>query len=343
MGWKFIPAQESFHEFRGHWDRINGTAFNHILLDSAFVAPLLENFGNERILLGVYEEKNVIAGLTLLSSEKFGFWQTFQPAQAPIGLVVVHPKVKSHDWLTELIHELPGIGLGFSCTQLDPDFLPFQLPEKPYLAERLDYIQTARIRLAGNFEDYWGLRPKVIVKNLDKRKRRLDREGAECRIVSETEPGKIKQAVKDFGDLEQTGWKGKGGTAVGIHNAQGSFYVAILENFCANGEGGVYKWLINDEVVACNLCVQRNGTLIILKTAYAEDKKAYSPGLFMHKEMLQLLFSESNIHTVEFYGKVLDWHRNFSDEFRQMYHLTSYRNPMVRMVRAALRTISGRG
>ncbi len=329
MTWKFFAAKQKFQAYRDCWDQVNKLTHNHILLDSSIVAPLLENFGDTNPLLGVYEEEQEILGFALIVFNKFGFWQTFQPAQAPLGFIIVRPGIHSSIFLSQLLEGLPGYALGFSCSQLDPEFLPFPIPQDSCLSERLEYIQTARITVKGSFEEYWGARPKEIVKNLDKRQRRMDREGLESRMVCQDTSEEMRQCVKEFGDLEAAGWKGKAGTAVKVDNAQGKFYVAALEELCSRGEGAVYKWLLNDEVVASNLCVKRNGTLIILKTAYSDEKKAYSPGLFLHKELLKMVFKEQEITTIEFYGKVLDWHRNFSDEFRQMFHLTSYRSKWV--------------
>jgi len=342
MGWKLYPAAHTFQEYRDSWDRLNKATHNHILLDSSFVVPLIENFGTTDVQLGVYDEQNHVVGLVLMVPGKFGFWQTFQPAQAPIGLLVVGRQIQPHDFVKELIKSLPGFALGFSFSQLDPEFLPFAMTNEGFFGDQLAYIQTARIHIVGTFEDYWAARPKEIIRNLDKRKRRLEREGVNARLISEAAPSQMRTCVKEFGDLENTGWKGREGTAVSIDNAQGAFYISMMERLCSRGEGIVYKWLLDDQVVASNLCVRRGGMLVILKTAYSDEKKAYSPGLFLHKEMLNLIFQEETVKVIEFYGKVLDWHRNFSEDFRQMFHVTCYRHPLVRMGRGGAKRFLGR-
>jgi hypothetical protein len=339
MGWNFFPASQCFAEYKEPWDRLNLLTHNHILLDSSFVGLLVEYFGHETLWLGVHENGQGISGLVLVAPSRSGFWQTFQPAQAPMGLLVSSPSASPQIFVKDLLRSLPGFGLGMSFSQLDPAFLPFVMSQLEKSTEVLNYIQTARINILGTFEEYWNARPSEIKKNLDKRKRRLEREGLRYRMVSAGSPDAIHDCVKEFGELEQSGWKGREGTAVSIGNGQGRFYQAVLETLCQRGEGVVYKWLINDEVVASNLCARRQGMLVILKTAYSDDKKAYSPGLFLQKELLQFIFQERTITTVEFYGKVLDWHRNFSDDFRQMFHLTCYRNDFVRIGRMAMKSI----
>jgi hypothetical protein len=122
MSWSFKLASEAFPHYREMWDDLNRAHGNHLLLDSMnsiphsllrgylmrtvnygsveypvacggdlllFLEPLLRHFGNSpRTLLGVCNEKKN-PGLVLIEKTKLGFWQTFQPSQAPIALIVL--------------------------------------------------------------------------------------------------------------------------------------------------------------------------------------------------------------------------------------------------------------
>src|SRR5262245_58085387 len=88
MAWRFHNALHAFPTFAKDWDRINQQYGNHILLDSGFVEPLLHNFGSEKILLAVRENAQE-PGMALIEPERAGFWRTFQPGQAPLGIIVL--------------------------------------------------------------------------------------------------------------------------------------------------------------------------------------------------------------------------------------------------------------
>jgi hypothetical protein len=58
----------------------------------------------------------------------------------------------------------------------------------------------------------------------------------------------------------------------------------------------------------------------------------------MRDESFRLLFSRPGLRTVEFYGKVMPWHRQWTDEVRTMYHINHYRWPLLRQLHAMRRT-----
>ncbi len=135
--------------------------------------------------------------------------------------------------------------------------------------------------------------------------------------------------MDDFGRLESAGWKGGEGSAVHPENAQGRFYRGFFERLSASGEATVYRYFFGDRLVASDLCVHRNGTLIVLKTAFDETEKTFSPSLLMKEQVFERLFGSGEVRCIEFYGKVMEWHRRWTDEMRTMYHVNYYRWPWI--------------
>ena len=86
MTWTLLKARESFPHYSKQWDELNAIQGSPILLDSAFVAPLVRAFASENTLLAISGDKNQPT-MALLNPNRMGFWQTFQPGQAPLGLV----------------------------------------------------------------------------------------------------------------------------------------------------------------------------------------------------------------------------------------------------------------
>lgn len=325
MTWCFLPAQEFFPHYRDDWDRINRENSNHILLDSNFIGPLLRNFGSQKILLAVYQ--NETTAMALINPAKPGFWETFQPGQAPLGAIVVGANCQNPVvCIQELLYALPGFAVGFSVTQQDPDFTSFRNLNGTPAVETLDYIQTPRLTINGTYEEYWKQRSKNLIHNLSRQRRRLKEDGRVLELITDRNPEAVAKGVFEYGLLESNGWKGKEGSAVAANNIQGSFYREMLESFCSRGEAVIYRLSLNGRTVASDFCLQRNGTLVILKTAYDESLQAFSLGLLLHQEIFRTLFNEGTIRIIEFYGPVRDWHRKWTAEIRTMYHINFYRS-----------------
>jgi len=336
MNWRFQPSTESFEQLRCTWDDLNRAGSNHILLDSGFVSALLKYFGKGHVKLGIDDDPHS-AGMALLTQPRPGFWETFQPSQAPIGLLVFREPDRSLEKLQRLMRKLPGFALELSILQQDLSYSSVPLEQSRPGIERLDYIQTASIPLTGTFEEYWKERGTKVRNNLSRRRRRMTEQGHVTRLVAVRAAHEVKDAIAAYGRLESNGWKGANGTALGEENAQGRFYCEVFEHFCARGEGVIYQFLVDDRVAASDLCLQRNGMFIVLKTAYDETLQEYSPALLMHEEILSGLYAEGNVRVVEFYGRVMDWHTRFTRDIRSLYHINCLRYPWLSSLKKIVR------
>ncbi len=340
MGWVFQSAYESFHENREIWDGLNKTHGNHILLDSMFVEPLIRHFGSRDTLLALSNDpKN--PGMVLMDRGKKGFWQTFQPPQEPLGLILLGSRDGVTEQMHELIRSLPGHALGFSALQQDPDYTVFKDLNLCKKVEILEYIKTARLTCTGTFEDYWKKRGKDLVDNIARRRRRLERQGVQFELVIDYDENQMIECIQEYGKLEGFGWKAARGSAVTDDNRQGIFYREILEHFCRQGEGVFYRLLFDKKTVASQFGLKRGGTLVLLKMAYNEDMREHSPGFLLQERIFHSLFSKKEINTVEFYGRVRDgWTTKWTDEIRTMYHVNFYRWGWIAGTRRFLKSSS---
>jgi hypothetical protein len=296
-------------------------------LQNAFVALLLDAFGTGREHLAICSEQGRAVALALVANRGRGVWETFQPSQLPLGAWVMRPDVAWHHVLASLARTLPGIALGVGITQQDPMLLG--RPQSNGTLQTLDYVQTAWIDVAGTFDAYWSGRGKNLRQNMRKQRQKLAEEGIDTRLDVLTDPADVASAVRDYGRLESAGWKSEGGTAIAADNAQGRFYTAMLEDFCRRGAGRIYRYSFGGRPVAMDLCIEGNGTLVILKTTYDEDQRRFSPASLLHQDAFQGVFAEGRIRRIEFYGKVMEWHTRWTDNARTLYHANYYRWPWL--------------
>jgi len=334
MSWTVVPARE-FARHADAWNRLHAQGPASSLLAFDFVAPLVEQFGRPDDLLAIETKGAAVRAMAIVRPTRRGAWATFQPAQAPLGLWLQQPGLDTEALARSLLGALPGFPLIFALTQMDPMLMPRPL-DGPCV-RTLDYIYTARVTLSGSFDDYWLARGKNLRGNLKKQRSRLEREGVATRLQVDRAPEAMAQAVVDYGRLESSGWKADKGTAVHAGNAQGRYYRAMLEALASRNAASVYRYYFGEQLVAMDLCVEDDESIVVLKTSYDESVPGnLSPTLLMREEACRRLFDEGRFARLEFYGRVMEWHLRWTDEVRTMYHVNYYRWPGLRRLHALL-------
>ncbi|WP_082219599.1 GNAT family N-acetyltransferase [Massilia sp. NR 4-1] len=332
MSWTLYPATQ-FAAHAARWAECNRRSTASPLLEPDFVHPLLREFGNGDEQLAWYERQGELLAMGIVARRRRGVWETFQPSQAPVSLWMHAPGLNLSTLLAELTRKLPGMPLMLGLTQRDPQLEPRPAPGG--CLRTVDYIDTARITLAGSFEDYWNARGKNLRNNLKKQRSKLQKEGVVTRMQISRAPQEMAAAVADYGRLESAGWKAQLGTAIHPENAQGRFYTAMLEGFARRGAAAVYRYWFDNQLVAMDLCIEGDGCMIVLKTTYDETvPSSLSPTMLMREECCQQLFAEQRFERLEFYGKVMEWHTRWTDEIRTMYHVNHYRWPVLLQLHA---------
>ncbi|MBY0578906.1 MAG: GNAT family N-acetyltransferase [Burkholderiales bacterium] len=322
MKWTFYPVH-AFEQHAAAWDALNARGFNSPLLSSCFVLSCLHAFKSGRERIAILGELDCPDVMCILVQQSRLAWDTFQPSQAPMGFWLMRPDMNLDAALAGLIHALPGFPLAVGITQIDP--LAIARPRNFARMLTFKYIDTMHIELDVDYDAYWQARGKNLRQNMRTVRNRLEKNGLAYRFRVLTDPGEVDFAVENFARMESSGWKGGEGTAVQFDGVQGRFYVNLLQTFCRLGAGCVYYLTFNDVVVAMDLCLHRDGTVIVLKTTYDERYGEYSPAMLLHQEILRMLMQSEDFHRFEFYGKARDWQLRLTEASRTMYHLNSYR------------------
>lgn len=332
MTWTVVPASR-FAQFAPAWHRLQQAGLGAPMLSVDFVVPLLAEFGTGKELLAMYRSDGQIVAMMLLTPLSHWSWSTFQPAQAPLGIWLARPGLDVPALLGELLAALPGWPLQLALTQCDP--MLFERPPDGGRVRCLDYVQTSRIVLSGSFDDFWAQRGKNLRANLKKQRGRLQKDGVVPRLEICRAAEQVGAAMADYGRLERTGWKGDAGTAVDTDNAQGRFYRHMLETFCRTGHATIYRYWFGTQVVAMDLCIEDRDCIVILKTSYEQGvAHGLSPSLLMREQACEQLFAAGTYQRIEFYGKVMEWHRRWTDDARTLYHVNYYRWPWLNALHA---------
>lgn len=340
MNWTLLPiSQWAAHAAR--WDALQARSLDLPFLESAFLEPLLAEFGRGDEWLAYAQDGGAgpdapWQAAALLQRDGLGRWSSFQPSQLPLGPVLLAPGQALEPAFQDLLRQLPGLGLTLGLTQLDSALLP--RPADGARCRGQHYIATAWVDLQGDFDSYWEARGKNLRQNTRKQLKKVEAQGYAVQMDCLTEPGQMAQALAHYGRLEAAGWKAGEGTAIAPDNDQGRFYLAMLQRFAALGRARVYQYRFNDDVVAMDLCIESGSALVILKTAYDPAHHAVSPSTLMRQQQFQALFQQpGTLRRIEFYGRVMEWHTRWTEQQRELYHLSLYRWAALRQLHERLR------
>jgi CelD/BcsL family acetyltransferase involved in cellulose biosynthesis len=335
--WKNLPALALTQDtdLKNNWDRLNADHGNLPFLSSEALVLALQIFGHgtERLLVG-QSNGHCQAMLLLVNIGKLR-WEIFQPSQLPLGAWVAEPDLLIENIASSLLRDAAlGLCLSLSITQIDPLFTP--RGEDTASNRHDDYIDTAWVEIIGSFDDYWAARGKNLRQNMRKQRNKLQAESVVVEMRVWRDAADMPGTIARYGELEGRSWKAQEGTAIRPDNDQGRFYTALFQSAAKKGEAVVYEYLFDGKTVAINLCLRRASTLVILKTTYDESIKAYSPAFLLNEELTQALFAEQKIRRLEYYGRVMEWHTRWTDNRRTVYHLTSFRNGLVKKLAQAV-------
>jgi len=326
FAWQLFSAS-ALADYRDAWRNLNKRTLASPILDPDFIEPLLQNFGRGNERLAVYGDPQQPQAMGVIAPRRLGVWETFQPHQAPVAPWVMEPTLDLEQLLATLMRGLPGITLLMGLTQQDPLLVP-----RPPTSERLrtlDYIQTVRVPVDGDFDRYWSRRGKNLRHNLKRQHNRIAKEGVAAEFDVLDVPKDVVEAVTDYGRLESAGWKSDAGTAVSPNNRQGRFYREVLDRFAQHGQAIVFRYRLNGQVAAMDLCIVQSGVLVILKTAYDESHAPFSPASLMREQAFRWIFRRGDIQSIEFYGRLMEWHTKWADDVRTLHHVNLYRWPLL--------------
>lgn len=332
MPWQVLKS-DRFSEHAAAWDALQRASSDTPFLESTFLEPLLEVFGGGDERLALCHEDGQLRAAALLRPLGKGRWETFQPSQLPLGPWIAARPDDAGQRLTGLLRALPGFPLTLGLTQLDPKLTT--RPEGTGTVATMDYVSTSWVDIDGSFDAYWDGRGKNLRQNTRKQRNKLQTENTETTLECVTDPDEVPAAIADYALLEGAGWKADTGTAILPDNAQGRFYIRMLQRFCALGRGRLYRYRFGDKVVAMDLCIDSGETVVILKTAYDESYRQVSPSTLMRQDQFRAWWDEGRYRRIEFYGKTLEWHTRWTEHSRVLYHATGYRWAWLARVQAA--------
>ena len=262
--------------------------------------------------------------LCLLQRQRGGQWASFLPSQAQVGPSLLPPRTD----LTSLLHHLPGRGLQLDLLCIDPRCTP-DVAGPDDRVTRSSHALTMSVDLVGGFERYWQTRPRKLRENLRRYENRAESAGERLQLRVLDQPAEMPDAVRRYGELEATGWKGRAGTAVDEASGQLDFYSHLMEDLAHQGSARVLELWLGGTLVASRLLANQGRAVVALKTCYSEPHRAFAPGRLLLKRAVEHGFATWPGHQLEFYTNATPDQLAWSTGQRHVVHLTVRRNRAV--------------
>ena len=333
--WTIYPLQRGLGEHASAWDALRSRLFGpNPILGSEFVTLLLAHFGTGKELLGVLRQDDEPQSMCIVRPRGPLLWSSFLPAQAQIGPTVLD----SPDDIRSLIQALPGVAIELDLLCNDPDF--GNLPDRTFIdSHSIDHNLTMHIDMSGTFADYWSHRPKKLVQNLARYRRRMVSDGLGHRFVAVTAAADMPAAVARYAALETASWKGDHGTAIASANGQLRFYEEVMRRHADRGAAVAWELWIDDRLAACRLAIRDGNTLVMLKTTYLESDAAYAPGRALLRLAIEHSFELAPGGRIEFYTDASADQLQWATGHRRIRHLAFYRHTAAQLAIAGIRSL----
>jgi hypothetical protein len=346
MKWTLRPIGAWPSAWRTAWSTLCADQHaEHPLLDLDFVDAALAHYPPARGWVAACEEAAGITALAVIDGSARFSAQLHRPEQAPLPFCVIRNDARAGERFAALARALPLPRLLLTLPAQDTDFGGLDAPRAGALGGRtVPYGTTIRANLGEGFEAYWAARSKKLRDNIGRYHRRAAKDGHAVRLEHLIAPETMAGAVADYGAIESAGWKGREGTAIHADNAQGRFYIELMQRFAARGRAHAFRLWFGDRIVAARLALTAPDMLVFLKTTYDEQYSQYAAGRLLLHATLEAIATRSPARRVEFYTKanadMLEW----ASAQRDITHVDLYRSPAARSaVELARRAAAGFG
>lgn len=150
--------------------------------------------------------------------------------------------------------------------------------------------------------------------NLRRRRKRLEEKG-KVTVERITQSPDLARLLEEGYALEQSGWKGRGGTAIAQDNATRGFYSELARTAAAEGKLTLFFMRLDGRAVGFHYALEHAGRYLLLKPAYDELIRECSPGQLLMEDVLKTCV-EKRLPEFDFLGPDMPWKRDWTNLVR---------------------------
>ncbi len=211
----------------------------------------------------------------------------------------------------------------------------------------VDMVQPDPIvRIEGTWDDYYHVVSKGLRDKVEQAERRLMRQGHLSFEVCHGGPSLVDE-LRDFFELEAAGWKGRQRTAIANDQKVQAFYTDLAREAASRSCLRLYSCRLNGKLIAADFAILQDRILYLLKIAYAESMKRFSPGHLLRRHVLRGMFETKEAEIYDLMrggGEHAAYKQRWANANRRyailrLYHPTTIRGKVARALAGSRRWV----
>lgn len=189
--------------------------------------------------------------------------------------------------------------------------------------------------IRGSWEDYQAGLDTKLLRDLRRRRRRLEEQGE---VTIEVHDG--REGLRDLLDegfaIESSGWKAEGGTSILSSSRTHAFYSEVAGWAAGRGFMRLSFLRLDGRPLAFQYGIEDAGAYYFLKGGYDPASRQFAPQKLLVQALLARAFS-SGLESFEFLGEDEAWKLEWTDALRDRALLHAFRPPLGLAEWAAVR------
>ncbi len=172
------------------------------------------------------------------------------------------------------------------------------------------------------YADALGALKKKFRGNLNNARHRLERQ-EQVEFLRITNPAEVDWAFTEFVAVEQSGWKGNPArkrdnypapAAIALKESKLKFYGNVVQQFALLGALEIYLLRVNGKTIGGQILIVLNDVSYLLKTAFDEDAREFSPGHLLLEFAYRCYADEGRITELNMISDY-DWFKNWNPRY----------------------------
>jgi Acetyltransferase (GNAT) domain len=228
------------------------------------------------------------------------------------------------EWRVRDQAEAGGFTTGI-WVSLDSPYLPLPALEKPVNvaqkpSKKVQKLPTSDVR----YEQVEAALDAKFRQNLRRRRRRLAEKGAlTYQLIDNKDAKALDAALADFFDIEASGWKGEGGTAIAQKPELVGFYTQLARDAAKRGSLALGLLRLDGKVIAAHFSMVHGGKHFLIKIGYDESLHEHSPGQQLVSDAIRDSCARG-LTEFDFLGPNMPWKLDWESKLRTHAWLTIF-------------------
>ncbi len=301
-------------ELEGQWEKMNSTDMTGFLCHIGWYKSLLkknEITGEQVLFLLVEDAGEAVAIVPLVYSQAhigkltFNVWELYRENDMRVRDTIYNRNYQGDQIIGSIIEALKGYqnhpwsALVFDDIQESSNTMrmlrnykknrlaSYKSHSSHYIPTDCSYDEYVQ-RLSGHFR-----------RQLGRTTRKAGKLG-ELSVEFATEKEQLERAFIQFLDVEASGWKGQGKTAIKLNETELVFYRDLLRYYSKTNQCQINLLYLDGHCIAAQFCVLCETTIYVLKIGYSEDYANIAPGNILFDKLIRYCCDTDTIYAMSF-------------------------------------------